>query len=75
MTVKKLTPTMLAGLRKMALKLKRQSETLPEPNENTGKALEARGLIEFTRTNNGWKYYVLTEAGRTEAAKVEGHDA
>lgn len=71
MTVKKLTPTMLAGLRKMALKLKRQSETLPEPNENTGKALEARGLIEFTKTNNGWRYYVLTDAGRAEVTRAE----
>ena len=67
----KLTPTMLAGLRKMALKLKRQSETLPEPNENTGKALAARGLIEFVKTSNGWNYYVLTDAGRAEVARSE----
>lgn len=61
----KLTPTMIHGLRKMELKLKRQSSTMAEPNENTGRALAARGLIELAETTkNGWNYYVLTEAGR-----------
>lgn len=59
----KLTPTMMAGLEKMAEKLKRQSATLAEPNENTGKALEKRGLIERTDTINGWAYYRITHAG------------
>lgn len=67
----KLTPTMLSGLRKMALKLKRQSSTLAEPNEGTGRALAKRGLIEFVETSNGWNYYVLTDAGRAELEKSE----
>ncbi|WP_430438952.1 hypothetical protein [Shinella sp.] len=69
----KLTPTMLAGLRKMALKLKRQSSTLAEPNENTGRALAKRGLVELAADGprNGWNYYVLTDAGRAELARAE----
>lgn len=67
----KLTPTMLAGLRKMALKLKRQSSTLAEPNENTGRALAKRGLVEYVETSNGWNYYVLTDVGRAELARAE----
>ena len=60
----KLTPTMLNGLRKMAKKLERQSQTMAEPNDNTGRALEKRGLVRQTETRNGWNYYVLTDAGR-----------
>ncbi|WP_430439035.1 hypothetical protein [Shinella sp.] len=67
----KLTPTMLAGLRKMALKLKRQSSTLAEPNENTGRALAKRGLVEYVETSNGWNYYVLTDVGLAELARAE----
>lgn len=60
----KLTETMDSGLRKMAEKLKRQTATLAEPNENTGQALAKRGLIEKTDTQHGWNYYQLTDAGR-----------
>jgi len=67
----KLTPTMLAGLRKMALKLQRQKTTMAEPNESTGKALAARGMIEFVEKSNGWNYYILTDAGRAELANAE----
>lgn len=60
-----LTPTMLEGLRKMEMKLRRQTATLAEPNENTGKALLRRGLLERTDTQNGWNYYTITDAGRS----------
>lgn len=60
----KLTPTMLVGLEAMERKLRRQSKSLAEPNENTGQALLKRGLIEFVGKENGWNYYVLTDAGR-----------
>lgn len=68
-----LTPTMLNGLRKMALNLMRQSVTLAEPNENTGRALAKRGLIELADNGprNGWNYYVLTHAGRAVVEEVE----
>lgn len=62
----KLTETMLAGLKKMATKSRRFGDVpmLPEPNENTGKALEKRGLIEFVEMRSGWRHYRITEAGR-----------
>lgn len=60
----KLTDTMEQGLRKMAKKLERQTATVAEPNDNTGRALEKRGLIEKTDTQNNWNYYQLTDAGR-----------
>lgn len=66
----KLTPTMLAGLQKMAQNLKRQSATMGEPNDGTGKALERRGLVERVEHNSsGWNYYVLTAAGRSALSK------
>lgn len=68
----KLTPTMLHGLRHMATRLKSQRSTLAEPNENTGKALVARGLIELVDKSNGWNRYVLTAAGRELLAKEDG---
>lgn len=68
----KLTPTMLAGLHKMALKLQRQKKTMAEPNDNTGRALAARGLIQFVDKSNGWNYYVLTDAGRSALSKEMG---
>jgi len=62
----KLTPTMLHGLAQMEKNLRRQPETLAEPNDNTGKALEKRGLVvRVAEKTNGWNYYRLTEAGRT----------
>lgn len=58
-----LTPTMILGLETMAKKLLRRSETLAEPNENTGKALLKRSLIEATGKKNGWNYYRITPDG------------
>lgn len=68
----KLTPTMLEGLRKMALKLKRQSSVMAEPNDNTGRALEKRGLIAFAGKSGKWNRYVLTDAGRAALERSEG---
>jgi len=68
---KGLTPTMLAGLKKMALKLERQQQTIAEPNDNTGRALEKRGLVEFIHTRNGWNYYRITELGRAAISEGE----
>ena len=67
----KLTPTMLSGLYKMAQKLKRQSDTMAEPNDNTGRALAVRGLVQFVEQRRGFNYYVLTDAGRAELARAE----
>lgn len=60
----KLTPTMKDALAVMADKLKYSSSVFSEPNENTGRALLKRGLIEVVGKSGGWNLYVLTEAGR-----------
>lgn len=65
----KLTPTMYEGLKVMAGKLLRQPSVLSYPNENTGKALLKRGLIEYVETRDGWRRYVLTDAGRAALAE------
>jgi len=67
-----LTPTMLAGLKKMARYLERRSETMAEPNDNTGRALLNRGLLEFVHQKNGWNYYRITPAGRAALANGDG---
>lgn len=69
----KLTPTMLEGLRLMEIKLRRQRTTMAEPNENTGRALAKRGLIEFVEKSRGWNYYVLTDAALAALAASEAH--
>ncbi len=69
-----LTPTMLEGLKQMAEKIRYRRASLAEPNDNTGKALEKRGLIAFSEKHNGFNYYVLTDAGRALLAKHEEHD-
>lgn len=61
----KLTETMAHGLAKMALFYDRRgAPVMAEPNENTGKALLKRGLIELAGSSGGVNLYVITEAGR-----------
>jgi|GEM_PF-3262723 len=61
----KLTETMLHGLAQMArYSDRRGNPVMAEPNENTGKALMKRGLIELTGSNGGVNLYDITEAGR-----------
>lgn len=60
----KLTPVMIKGLQRMALKLKRIETCMAEPNDNTGRALVKRGLLEEAEPYNGWKQYRLTDKGR-----------
>ena len=61
----KLTPTMLDGLRRMAKRLERMGCVMAEPNENTGRALLKRGLIEIADDRAAWPRYRLTDLGRT----------
>nr|DAE48935.1 MAG TPA: Transcriptional regulator PadR-like family [Caudoviricetes sp.] len=65
----KLTPTMKEALARMADKLKYRSRVFSEPNENTGRALLKRGLIEVVGKSGGWNLYVLTDAGRQVLAE------
>lgn len=60
----KLTKTMIEGLRRMAVRLETRSAVMAEPNENTGKALLARGLIEIAKERPAWPLYRITPAGR-----------
>lgn len=68
----KLSPTMLAGLQKMAKRLERQSAVMAEPNEATGRALHSRGLIEVAVPRKPWPLYRLTDAGRQTLAASGG---
>lgn len=68
----RLTETMIGGLRRMAQKLERHSAVMAEPNENTGKALLKRGLIEIVEDRPSWPRYRLTEAGRAALAQETG---
>lgn len=71
----KLSQAMEIGLRHMAKALTRMDAVMPYPTDNTGKALERRGLIEFVRLNSGgWRTYRLTPAGRA-ALEREPNDA
>lgn len=62
----KLTPTMEAGLRRMAYNMgKYNMAVMAEPNDNTGKALEKRGLVaRANKPGDAWNRYTLTEAGK-----------
>lgn len=61
----KLSPMMQKGLRRMADNLTTANAVMAYPTDNTGKALERRGLIEFVRLNSGgWRTYRITPAGR-----------
>lgn len=60
----KLTPTMLSGLARMARNYDRYGTTMAEPNENTGRALEKRGMIEAVGISGPWRRYRITPAGR-----------
>lgn len=60
-----LSETMDRGLRSMAKKLRRYGGyVMAEPNDNTGRALERRGLLEKDpRVESAWQRYCLTDAG------------
>jgi hypothetical protein len=68
----RLTPAMLNGLREMDENLKRWGTTMAVPNENTGRALESRGLIEVIGKSGKWNRYVLTPAGRQALEADDG---
>jgi hypothetical protein len=60
-----LSETMDRGLRAMAKKVRRYGGyVMAEPNDNTGRALERRGLLEKDpRVGSVWQRYCLTDAG------------
>jgi hypothetical protein len=62
-----ITPSMIGGLVRMAQDEKRDTlrrGVLPHPNNQTGKALLARGLVEkIPRLNSPWDYYRITPEG------------
>ena len=61
-----LTKTMMDGLREMAKASDRypgSPAVLASPNDNTGRALEKRGLIKLHSCQN-WNRYTITDAGR-----------
>ena len=68
----RLSETMLHGLRKMQEKHRRQDTVLAEPNDNTGRALEKRGLVEFVMERDGWRRYRVTSAGRAALEAQDG---
>ncbi len=71
----KLSPMMEKGLRRMAENLASANAVMACPTDNTGKALERRGLIEFVCLNSGgWRTYRLTPAGRRALEPKENHD-
>jgi len=70
----KLSPTMIEGLRSMAVESDRINgkSVFARPNENTGRALVARGLIERADVTFAWPRYTITQAGRDVLAAQSG---
>lgn len=72
----KCSDTMILGLKQMAYQLKKRSRVMASPNENTGRALLARGLVASDNADNGgWKYYTITDLGYAMLkAREASHD-
>lgn len=66
----KLSETMQRALGLLYNDLKHQKAALIWPNENTGRALEARGLVEVLGRSGSWALYGLTETGRAAVAGI-----